>query len=92
MRHPLFYLARFIGELICKPQVWIGRHRHDGTCDCCGEPIGQYAGEALDFPLDSLDPDASTPREKVWAMLRAEYVRVCLECTDRVRKTHRGLD
>lgn len=76
-----FHLARLIGFLICEPQLRLGRRRHDGDCDWCGDPIGRYASEKLDFPLDDLDPEASNSREKLQAMFGAEYVRVCLECS-----------
>lgn len=84
--HGLSYRIRLwigmaIGAAICKPQMLLGRRRHDGNCDRCGEPIGRYAGEKLDFPLDDLAPDASSSIEKLRAMWDAEYVRVCLDCT-----------
>jgi len=74
-------LAKAIGMAICEPKLRLGRRRHDGRCDRCEEPLEMYAAEKLDFPLDDLDPDASTSTEKLQAMLNAQYVRVCLECS-----------
>lgn len=77
-----YRLAQLIAWALCEPQVKLGRRRHDGHCDSCGDDIGSYAMEKLDFLLDDLDPDASTKREKIQAMLGADYVRYCLECGD----------
>lgn len=76
------WIGMAIGAAICKPQVHLGRRRHDGNCDQCGAPVGRYAAEKLDFPLDDLSPDASSSIEKLRAMWNAEYVRVCLDCTE----------
>lgn len=72
--------AMALATAICEPQIRLGRRRHDGVCDECDEPIDTYAGETLEFPLDDLDADATSSREKLRAMLNAEYRRVCLEC------------
>jgi hypothetical protein len=74
------FAAELIGIAICKPQVHLGRWRHDGLCDRCGSPIDVYAGERLDFPLDDLSSEASSSREKLAAMWNAEYERVCFDC------------
>lgn len=81
-----FYRARLalgkaIGVAICEPKMRLGSRRHDGICDNCGEPCGAYAAEKLDFPLDDFSPEATSTTEKLRAMLNAEYVRVCLECS-----------
>lgn len=76
----LYYAAQALAVAICEPKLRLGRRRHDGVCDRCDEHIGKYAMDKLDFPLDGIEPDASTSREKLRAMLDAEYVRVCLEC------------
>jgi len=73
--------ARATAIAICEPQVRLGRRRHDGNCDRCDEPLGPYSCEKLDFPMDSLEPEDSTGREKLRAMLDAEYCRYCLECS-----------
>lgn len=75
-------LGASIGFAICAPKLRLGRRRHDGICDDCGDPLGQYAGEQLDFPLDDLSPEATTSTEKLRAMWNAEYRRICLECWD----------
>lgn len=75
-------LAACIGFAICAPKLRLGRRRHDGICDDCGDPLGKYAGEQLDFPLDDLSPEATTSTEKLRAMWNAEYRRICLECWD----------
>ncbi|OLZ39104.1 hypothetical protein A6E15_19260 [Natrinema saccharevitans] len=85
-------LGKAIGLAICKPKLILGRRRHDGTCDRCGEPFGKYAGEKLDFPLDDLSPDASSTRAKLRAMWNAEYTRVCLECSVDVDSDHPEAD
>jgi RNA polymerase-binding transcription factor DksA len=73
-----------IGYAICEPKLRLGRRRHDGVCDDCGEPIDAYGAEKLNFPLDDLSPDASSSIEKLRAMWTAQYVQICLECaTDR---------
>lgn len=72
--------GKAIGLAICVPKLRLGRRRHDGTCDECDIPLDTYAGEKLDFPLDDFSPDATSSREKLRAMLNAEYVRICLEC------------
>lgn len=72
--------AKALAFAICEPKLRLGRRRHDGICDRCQEPTGKYAMDKLSFPLEDLGPDASTSREKIRAMLDAEYVRVCLEC------------
>lgn len=82
----MFYRARFalakaIGYAICQPQLRLGRRRHDGHCDECGTPLERYAAEKLEFPLESLEPEATSKWEKLRAMFEAEYVRVCLECS-----------
>lgn len=76
-----FELAKGIGYAICEPKLRLGRRRHDGHCDHCGGRLGPYAMEKLDFPLESLDAEDSSPIEKLRAMFDAEYVRVCLECS-----------
>jgi len=79
-RKVAFGIAKAISVAICEPQLRLGRRRHDGMCDSCEEPIGRYAQEKLDFPLDDFSPDAPTATEKLRAMMNAEYVRICLEC------------
>lgn len=77
----MVFIAKVVGLAILEPQLRLGRRRHDNTCDECGEPCGRYAMEKLDFPIDDVSPDATTTREKLRAMLDAEYRRVCLECS-----------
>lgn len=74
-------LAELLGRAICEPKLRLGRRRHDNTCDRCGDECGQYAMDKLDFPLEDYSPEATSSREKLRAMLNAEYVRVCLECS-----------
>jgi len=38
--------------------------------------------DKLDFPLEDLAADATSKREKIQAMVGAEYRRVCLNCGD----------
>ncbi|WP_238709280.1 hypothetical protein [Natronorubrum halophilum] len=82
----MFYRTRFafakaIALAICEPQLRLGRRRHDNYCDECGEHCDPYAMDKLDFPIESLEPEATSSTEKVRAMVNAEYVRVCLECS-----------
>jgi pheromone shutdown protein TraB len=51
-------LYKAIGYAICEPQLRLGRRRHDGHCDECGNDLERYAAEKLKFPLDNLEPDA----------------------------------
>lgn len=76
-----YHLARLIAYAICEPQKRLGSRRHDNHCDRCGEYCGQYYAQKLDFPLESLEADASSKWEKLRAMWNADYVRVCLECS-----------
>lgn len=69
-----------VGVAICEPQLRLGRRRHDGTCDVCGDSLGRYSEERLNFPMDDFAPEASTTGEKIRAMLDAEYECVCLPC------------
>jgi hypothetical protein len=82
-------IGKLIGYTLCEPQIRLGRRRHDGTCDLCGDSFGRYAAEKLDFPLDNLDPEESTTIEKIRAMWNVRYVRVCLDCTGEI-ETERG--
>jgi len=75
-------LAKAIGMAICEPKLRLGRRRPDGHCGRGGWLIETYAAEKLDFPLDNLAPNTSTSFEKLQAMWNAEYVRVCLECSN----------
>lgn len=81
MKPVRYYLAQAIATAICEPKLRLGRYRHDNSCDECGEPCSRYAMDKLDFPIDDLRPESSTAREKLRAMLNAEYVRVCLDCS-----------
>jgi hypothetical protein len=74
-------LSKVIGLAILEPQLRLGRRRHDNVCDQCGEDLDRYAMEKLDFPIDDMSPEANTAREKLRAMLNAEYTRDCLECS-----------
>lgn len=76
----LYYGAQALAFAICEPKLRLGRRRHDGVCDRCDESTGQYAMDKLSSPIDSTEPDATTSREKLRAMLDAEYFRFCLEC------------
>ncbi|OVE83170.1 hypothetical protein [Natronolimnobius baerhuensis] len=76
-----FRLAQFVAIAICEPQLRLGRRRHDNYCDECGEYCETYSFDKLDFPLESLEADATTKWQKLRAMFNAEYVRVCLECS-----------
>lgn len=49
-------------------------------CDSCDGPCGTYPHDRLDFPIEDLDPDSSSSREKLRALLNAEYRRFCIEC------------
>jgi len=75
-----YRLAQALAISICEPQVRLGRRRHDGRCDKCGDMVDGYAMERLDFPMDDLSAEASSKWEKLRAMLGAEYVLYCLEC------------
>jgi len=75
-----FTLSKALATVICESKIRRGRRRHDGHCDECDEPLEAYCMQKLDFPIESLEPDATTSREKLRAMLNAEYVRVCIEC------------
>ncbi|AFZ73077.1 hypothetical protein [Natronobacterium gregoryi] len=76
-----FHLARAVAVAICEPQMRLGRRRHDNYCDECGEHCGRYFADKLDFPLDNLEPEATSKWEKLRAMFNADYMRVCLECS-----------
>ncbi len=73
--------ARILSTAICEPKLRLGRFRHDGICDCCGEPIGEYAAEKLEFDTDSTDLETNTRRENLRVMLEAEYTRICFDCS-----------
>lgn len=68
-----------IGTGICEPQLRLGRRRHNGICDRCGEPVGAMAAEHLEFP-DSGGADTATAREEIWTMLHASYAQYCFDC------------
>lgn len=76
-----YHLARLLAIAICEPQLRLGKRRHDNNCDRCGEHCGRYAAQKLDFPIESLEADVTSSLEKLQAMVNAEYVRVCLECS-----------
>jgi len=75
-----FALGIATAAAICKPKLWLGRRRHDNTCDECGEFCSAYAMDQLDFPVDDLDAGSRSTRENVRVMLDAEYRRFCLDC------------
>jgi len=77
-----FLLGKLVAMAICEPQLRLGRRRHDNHCDECGDSCGPYAMDKLDFPLEDLAADATSKREKIQAMVGAEYRRVCLNCGD----------
>jgi RNA polymerase-binding transcription factor DksA len=79
-------LAWLLSRSICEPKLRLGRRRHDDHCDECGAPIGKYALEKLDFPIDTDDLNGKTRGEKLRAMTDAEYVRYCLECGDELEE------
>jgi len=81
-RRSLVAVGKTAGIVICEPQLRLGRRRHDGTCDKCGDRLGPYSLEKLDFPAQ---PDEESTIEKLRRMARAEYVRICLECDPDVR-------
>lgn len=75
-------LGLTVGILICEPQLRLGRRRHDGDCDNCETGIEMYYAERLTFP----DEEAETTRGMLARMMRAEYERVCLECSAKLEE------
>ncbi|USZ73773.1 hypothetical protein [Natronosalvus halobius] len=88
----MFNLSRATALAICEPKLRLGRRRHDGNCDECGERCSPYAMEKLDFPIESLEPEATSSREKLRAMFSADYVRYCLECGNGIETEQAGVD
>lgn len=81
-----YWAAIAVGTVICESKLRLGRWRHDHHCDRCEKRCGTTVGERLDFSLDDLSPDASTTREKLWAMLTATYERTCLSCAQEAKQ------
>lgn len=82
--------AKLVGLAICEPKLRLGRRRHDNVCDRCEEEIeGRYSAERLSFPLESTAPEATTSRQKIRAMLDAEYERFCLDCSETLEENAR---
>jgi len=77
-RRTLVGIGYGIGCLVCEPQLRLGRRRHDGHCDVCGEAFGRYAMEKLVFPEGT--GETTSTLDRLRAMTNAEYVRICLEC------------
>lgn len=76
------WIGMAIGHVICWPQLQLGRRRHDGRCDECGEPIGRYAMEKLEFPGVELQAVQRSTFEHMRDMYNAEYVRICIYCDE----------